>query len=101
MKTIQLVKRNSIIFSIFFMLNVLMVFTERFFQENTSEIIGLILAVSLFLVLVAININSLKNYNKIYIKYGMSALISIVVFIITWIIVYFFNWYVLYPVINN
>ena len=96
----KFVIKNSLLFVAFIIINFILIILEKKLKESTSELLAIILFISLFVGLVIANFNFYINVNPKSKRLFLTCLIICAIFVFSWVIVYFLNWYIIYPIIN-
>jgi len=95
-----IIKNNLQIIIIFLAINAFLVLIEKYLNESTSESMYFVTVLALIFSLFLINKKLLGYLKSAKVKVLVNSTVSLTFFVIYWTLVYFFNWKILYPVIN-
>ncbi len=88
---------NLLVLGLYLILDFLSVLTENSMSEGTSEIITMALFLSIFLILIQLNLSLMPAAKSKTAKFASSLMISVIGVIVYWAVTYTLNWQLLYP----
>ena len=92
--------KNSLLIVAFILINFILIKVEKNLKESTSELLTIILFISLFIGIAIANFNIYINVKPKSKRFFLTCLIICTIFVFSWVFVYFLNWYIIYPIIN-
>ena len=96
----KVVVKNILLISAFVMINCILVFIENSIKESAFELVSFTLFIALLIGLIFINYNTYK-YIKININRILFTILTVAgIFLVSWTLIYFINWYILYPIVS-
>ena len=91
--------KNILLISTFILTNCLLIFIEKNIKESTSELLVFAWFIALLIGLIIINYNIYNNIKTQLKRFLLKGLVIGTLFVLSWVIIYFLNWHIIYPIL--
>ena len=92
--------KNILLICTFILINCILILIERIVKESTFELIGFAWCIALLVGLIIMNYNIYENVKPKFKRFLLTDLVIGTLFVFNCVIIYFLNWYIIYPIMS-